>query len=143
MGKGNRHRDEKGDRGSDRGFAQQRSFGGSGQKFHGTIGGALGQSENHSNPCFAAIKGVFDVKAKMSVQEKALASVPNFATYIRAKREMINAEKELFKVPAFMEYHNVRKELRAATTVLNEAKLKCEKCSFSSVAKSSSATPPA
>lgn len=135
MGKGNGHRGGKGgggrrdDRGSEKDFAQ-RSFGGSGQRFGSTIGGALGQSERHSDPCFSAIKGVAAVRGRLQAQEKTLATIPDFATYLRAKREMVAAEKALAKLPAFGDYQKTRKELRTAVSTLNDARTKCEKCSF-------------
>jgi len=141
MGKGNRHRGGNGggggrrdDRGSEKEFAQ-RSFGGSGQRHAGTLGGTLGQVERHSDPCFTAIKGVQGVRGKLQAQEKTLAAIPDFATYLRAKREMVTAEKALSKNPAFSEYQKTRKELRTAVSTLNDARTKCEKCSFVDAAK--------
>ncbi len=141
MGKGNRHRGGheggrggRDDRGSDKAFAQ-RSFGGSGQRHAGTLGGTLGQAERHSDPCFDAIKGVRGVRSKLEAQEKTLGAIPDFAVYLKAKREMVAAEKALFKVPAFVEYQKTRKELRSAVSILNDAKTKCEKCSFTDAVK--------
>lgn len=142
MGKGNRHRGGHGgndgrggkDRGGDKAF-YQRSFGGSGQKHAGTLGGTLGQAERHSDACFDGIKGVRSVRSKLEAQEKTLGAIPDFAVYLKAKREMVAAEKALFKVPAFVEYQKTRKELRSAVSILNDAKTKCEKCSFTDAVK--------
>lgn len=146
MGKGNRSRSSDNrngrDRGDDKSGAEQ-SFGGRGQRFGATIGGALGQAERHADPCFAAIKGVRSVRSKIEAHEKALsASTPDFAAYLRAKREMLDLEKKLNKLPAFAEYQKTRKDMRLAVNKLNEEKPKCEKCSFGDAVRKETADKP-
>lgn len=146
MGKGNKHRGghdrKKEDRGSDKQFAHK-TFGPHGHKFSKTIGSALGQEERHGDDCFAAIKVVRSVRAKLESQEKALtAAHPEFAPYLKAKREMVQLEQKLTKSPAFGEHKKTRKELRGAVDKLNEEKRKCKRCSFATVVKATAATEP-
>jgi len=140
MGKGNRHRGgsrRRDDRGEEKEhFHQQpKSFGGRGQRFGSTIGGALGQSERHSDPCFLAIKEVSNVRAKINTMEREMSKDPDFVAYLKAKREMIELEKKLGKTSKFSEYQKARRELRGAVTKLNEEKPKCVKCNFTSIVK--------
>jgi hypothetical protein len=142
MGKGNRHRGADRRRRDDRGEEkeqfhgqQSKSFGGRGQRFGSTIGGAPGQSERHSDPCFAAIKEVRNARSKIDAMEATLSANPDFVAYLKAKREMIEFEKKLGKTAEFSDYQKARRELRGAVSKLNEEKPKCVKCNFANAVK--------
>lgn len=141
MGKGNKHRGgdrrRRDDRGEEKEFhhhQQHKSFG-RGQRFGGTIGSALGQSERHSDPCFAAIKEVRNARSKIDAMEATLSKNSDFVAYLKAKREMIEFEKKLSKLPEFSDYQKARRDLRGAVSKLNEEKPKCVKCNFASAVK--------
>jgi hypothetical protein len=140
MGKGNKHRggrsrDDSDDRGSDKAFAQQqpfRSFGGGNQRHAATIGGTLGQAERHSEEHHGMITAMKDLRGRADgLEKKLMSTVPDYALYMKAKREMLDLERKLkASSPEFVEFQKLRVNIRTSSSKFDEAKARCKKCNF-------------
>jgi len=131
MGKGNRHRGQwKGrdrDRGDDK-FAATRSFESKGSKFSRTMGGALGLKEQCSVEHRTVVMSFRQVRERLNAMEVELGKNPDFAKWLKAKKELIEAEKALKNLPEFDSYHKVRNELRSARKAMDEKRPGCDRC---------------